>query len=117
MSTFTVIALGAIGGLVAIRTAVQPFLAVRFDSAEWQKQAGNYGRENPRLSMMNDVERLLPIGSFKAEVEALLGKPDAASEDRYVYDLGRDTLGPHFLRYEISFDPRGRVSHLRIQRD
>jgi hypothetical protein len=89
----------------------------QFDSAKWKENAGNYEGKNPRLEMVYKLERLLPNGSPKIEVDKLLGKPDGASKDKYLYYLGRDSMGPHFLLYEISFDQDGRTTKMNFRRD
>jgi hypothetical protein len=89
----------------------------QFDSAKWKENAGNYEGKNPRLEMVYKLDRLLPNGSPKTQVEKLLGKPDGADKDKYVYYLGRDSMGPHFHLYEISFDQDGNITEMNFRRD
>lgn len=67
-----------------------PFDDRPFDREVWLAEAGLPGPDNPRGQMYEDLlEKHLKKGMTKAEVLALLGKPDATSRSRlFSYELG-----------------------------
>ena len=84
-----------------------PFSGRLFDQDVWHSQSGSDSADNPRASMVHDLEwRYLHAGMSRAQVVKLLGEPDWHKQpDRYSYNVGMwsgfridyDSLDVHFV--------------------
>ena len=83
-----------------------------FDAALWQAQRGSAERDNPRLSMVGDLEaKHLEAGMTRQEVEALLGPADRVRADgAAVYNLGVSAFGVDWEAYVVEYGDDGRLT-------
>ncbi|MBI2301307.1 MAG: hypothetical protein HYU66_20555 [Armatimonadetes bacterium] len=89
----------------------------RFDAAVWRQYSGSSDWKNPRGPMVRDLQRRhLRVGTRRADILALLGKPDSGDKPRLVsYRLGawsRFRMDPDTL--DLYFDAQGRLTRTDV---
>ena len=81
-----------------------------FDAARWAQGAGNYDGANVRLDMVKDARAAgVSIGSSRASIQALLGKPDSHGPDADIWYLGRSSLSVDFRQLRVHYDGGGKA--------
>ncbi len=81
-----------------------------FDPARWAQGSGNYDGANVRLDMVSSARAAgARIGSSRASIQALLGKPDSRGPDADIWYLGRSSLSVDFRQLRIRYDADGKA--------
>jgi hypothetical protein len=87
-----------------------------FDPALWRAQHGRDAPDNPRVGMIDAIQRLLSPGMTRAEVEALLGEPEQRSPESDIYDVGGTAGSADYAYFVVEFDAAGRVVRYELMR-
>lgn len=107
---------------LVIRAKMTPL--VPFEAGLWKGYDNFPSQENPRTSMLRDLEaNHLKPGMTRAQVVALLGPPsdtlDRVANGGYylTYSLGGYKRSFGYSYYQVYFDASGRYTHSKVQHD
>lgn len=82
-----------------------------FNSQVWKAHRFSAERDNPRGPMVPDLRPRLHPGMTRAEVEALLGPPDAQrGPGRSDYAIGVPGYGVDYDHFVVEYDAAGRLT-------
>lgn len=88
-----------------------------FDAALWKAQYKKFKRNNPRISMVPDLERkVLQKGMYRETVRKTLGLPEQIKKNADLYDLGASAFGIDYENYVIEYDHDNKVVRFYIVR-
>ncbi|MCP4133748.1 MAG: hypothetical protein GY754_22460 [bacterium] len=112
-----VIAIAAVIVGIAVFTACKK-LSGGFDSEKWKALHKSPERNNPRITMVPDLQRsIIKKGMQKNKVRELLGPPEMIDKNSETYDLGVSSYGIDFEYFIIKYDSAEKVSRSYITRD
>jgi hypothetical protein len=108
-------------GLVLLAAATAQMYSTagldKFDSTAWKAQHTNESFKNPRSGMIPALKKELRPGVTRADVEALLGEPEAREgNNRYHYWIGAGGFGVDFDEFVIEFDDADKLERYFVRR-
>ena len=89
----------------------------KFDANKWQNANLNLEENwDLRWRMMNDLRNNFDLEEKnKTEILKLLGKPDAETNDNYLYNLGMTGTGINTGNLTIFFDQNNNVREIKVR--
>lgn len=93
-------------------------MSLSFEPQAWRAQHGSTARDNPRVFMVVPLEHEghLSESMARADVLALLGPPDHATERSDQYRLGVSPVGIDHESYVIEYNEFNQVLRFQVRR-